>query len=187
MAATLMMGFSWDLFAQAGDPPKHESEMNLATGVLRSKDGVHWTAFGQVHAWTEKMAYYSANGLCEPSLAQLANGDILMLVRSSTMFHYESRSHDGGLSWDPPTPSKVLGFNSPASLWRLDQKPDEIIVVFDNSPINRWPLSVALSSDGGVNWTKARDIAAPDGLVVSYPNITQTLDGTIVVVWQQEV
>jgi len=187
MDGTLMMGFSWDLWAQAGNPPKHESEMNLATSVLRSQDGVHWTAFGELTAWTEKMAYYSTNGLCEPTLVQLANGDILMLMRSGTAFHYESRSHDGGLTWDPPKPSKVLGFNSPASLWRLEQKPEEIIVVFDNSPINRWPLSVALSSDGGVNWTKARDIAAPDGLVVSYPNITQTLDGTIVVVWQQEV
>jgi len=64
--------------------------------------------------------------------------------------------------------------NSPASLWRLAQHPDEIIVVFDNSPINRWSLSVSLSKDGGANWTKTRDIAAPDGLVVSYPNITQT-------------
>jgi hypothetical protein len=187
MDGTLMMGFSWDLWAQAGKPARHESEMNLATGVLRSTDGVHWTAFGELHVWTEKMAYYSVNGLCEPSLVQLANGDILMLMRAGTMFHWESRSHDGGLTWDPPKPSKVLGFNNPASLWRLDEKPDEIIVVFNNSPINRWPLSVALSRDGGVNWTKSRDIAAPDGLEVSYPNITQAPDGTIVVVWQQKV
>ena len=187
MGGTLAMGFSWDLWAQNDNPARTEGEMNLASGVLLSKDGVHWTPYGQIHAWLEKITSFSTNGLCEPALVQLANGDLLMILRTGTMFHYESRSHDGGLSWDPPRPSKVIGHNNPASLWRLEQKPEEIIVAFNNSPINRWPLSVAISADGGSSWSKPRDIAAGNGLDVSYPSITQAQDGTFVAVWQLEL
>jgi hypothetical protein len=161
--------------------------MNLASGVLLSKDGVHWTPYGQIHAWLEKITSFSTNGLCEPALVQLAHGDLLMIMRTGTMFHYESRSHDGGLSWDAPRPSSVIGHNNPVSLWRLEQKPEEIIVAFNNSPLNRWPLSVAISADGGVNWSKPRDIATTNGLDVSYPGITQAQDGTFVAVWQLEL
>jgi hypothetical protein len=187
MDGTLAMGFSWDLWAQNDNPARTEGEMNLASGVLLSKDGVHWTPYGQIHAWLEKITSFSTNGLCEPALVQLANGDLLMIMRTGTMFHYESRSHDGGLSWDPPRPSTVIGHNNPVSLWRLEQKPEEIIVAFNNSPLNRWPLSVAISADGGVNWSKPRDIATTNGLDVSYPNITQAQDGTFVAVWQLEL
>jgi len=184
---TLAMGFSWDLWAQNDDPARTEGEMNLASGVLRSKDGIHWTPFGQVHAWLQKITSFSTNGLGEPALVQLANGDLLMILRTGTSFHYESRSHDGGLTWDPPRPSTVIGHNNPVSLWRLEQTPDEIIVAFNNSPINRWPLSVAISADGGLHWSKPRDIATTNGLDVSYPSITQAKDGTFVAVWQLEL
>ena len=187
MDGTLAMGFSWDLWAQNDDPARTEGEMNLASGILRSKDGIHWTPFGQIHAWLEKITSFSTNGLGEPALVQLANGDLLMIMRAGTAFHYESRSHDGGQTWDPPQPSSVIGHNDPVSLWRLEQHPEEIIVAFNNSAINRWPLSVAISADGGVHWSKPRDIATTDRLDVSYPSITQAQDGTFVAVWQLEL
>lgn len=187
MDGTLAMGFSWDLWAQRGTPAKSESEMNLASGVLLSKDGIHWTPFGQLHVWLQKVTPYSTNGLAEPALVQLANGDLLMIMRTGTMFHWESRSHDGGLTWDPPRQSTVIGHNDPVSVWRLEQEPSEIAVAFDNSPIDRWPLSVAISADGGLHWSKPRNVATTNGLDVSYPSMTQAKDGTIVVVWQLEL
>jgi hypothetical protein len=187
MDGTLAMGFSWDLWAQNDMPASSEGEMNLASGVLLSKDGIHWTPFGQIYAWLQKITPFSTNGLSEPALVQLANGDLLMIMRTGTTFHWESRSHDGGLSWDPPRPSTVIGHNNPVSLWRLDQKPEEIIVVFNNSPIHRWPLSVGISADGGIRWSKPRDIAVTNNLDVSYPGITQAQDGTFVAVWQLEL
>ena len=187
MDGTLAMGFSWDLWAQNGDPARTEGEMNLASGILRSTDGVHWTPFGQIHAWLQKITSFSTNGLGEPALVQLANGELLMIMRTGTAFHYESRSHDGGLTWDPPRPSTVIGHNNPVSIWKLEQNPEEIIVAFNNSAINRWPLSVAISADGGVRWSRARDIAVSGKLDVSYPSITQARDGTFVAVWQLEL
>jgi hypothetical protein len=187
MDGTLAMGFSWDLWAQRDTPAKSESEMNLASGVLLSKDGIHWTPYGQLHVWLQKVTPYSTNGLAEPALVQLANGDLLMIMRTGTMFHWESRSHDGGLTWDPPRESTVIGHNDPVSVWRLEQAPSEIAVAFNNSPIDRWPLSVAISADGGLPWSTSRDVATTNRLDVSYPSMTQAKDGAIVVLWQLEL
>src|SRR5262249_43923784 len=121
------------------------------------------------------------------ALVELQNGHLLMILRTATSHHYESRSRDGGLTWDPPRPSLLAGHNTPSALWRLDQNPREIIAIWNNSPLNRYPLSVAISSDGGRNWSKPRDVAISDGPQVSYPGITQAKDGTIVAVWQQQL
>lgn len=183
---TLLMGYSWDLWAEKGTPARTEGEMNIASGVLRSNDGVHWTPFGELHVWIPKMTPYSTNGLDEPSLVELADGEILMVMRNGSSRHYESRSRDGGLTWAPPRPSSLTGHNTPSGLWRLDRS-KEIIAIWNNSPVYRRPLSVAISSDGGRTWSIPRNVAESDGPQVSYPSITQAADGTIVALWQQQL
>ena len=61
----------------------------------------------------------------------------------------------------------------------------EIIVVWNSSPLTRYPLSTAISADGGKTWSKPRIVAQTEALQVSYPGITQASDGTFVAVWQQ--
>ena len=184
---TLAMPFSWDLWAEKGIPARTEGEMNLASGVLLSRDGVHWTPFGAIHMWAEKRTPFSTGGVCEPALVEFSNGELLMILRTGTAFHYESRSRDGGLTWDAPRPSALVGHNTPSALWRLDQKPGEIIAIWNRSPINRYPLSVAISADGGRTWSVPRDVATSDGPQVSYPGITQVPDGSFVAVWQRQL
>jgi predicted neuraminidase len=180
------MGISWDLWAEQGMAARTEGEMNLSSGVLLSRDGVHWTLHGNIHTFVEKITPFSTNGLCEPSLVQLPDGEILMLLRSGSSKHWESRSRDNGLTWSPPKPSALPGHNTPAALWRVEQNPKEIVVVWNNAPLNRFPLSVAISGDAGHSWSNQRILADP-GLDVSYPGITQTTDGTFVAVWQQKL
>ena len=185
---TLMMGIAWDKWPEMGMAAKTEGEMDLTTGVLLSKDGLHWTLHGAIHASiADKVLPYSTGGLCEPSLVELANGQVLMLLRSGSTHHYESRSDDGGVTWSAPAPSSLPGDNTPSALWRLDQNPKEIVVVWNNCPMARYPLSVALSGDGGVTWSNPRALAETDGLQVSYPGITQAADGPLVAVWQQQI
>ena len=69
--------------------------------------------------------------------------------------------------------------------WSLSQKPKEIVVIWNNSPRERRPLSVVISSTGGRSWSKPRDVSPPDGPVASYPGIAQDRDGNFVAVWQQ--
>ncbi|MBK9167528.1 MAG: exo-alpha-sialidase [Bryobacterales bacterium] len=181
---TYCMGISWDLWPEKGMRARTEGEMNLASGVLRSTNGVEWTLHGNIHVYLEKLTPFSTNGLAEPSLVELEDGEILMYLRSGGSRHYESRSRDGGLTWSAPVPSPLVGHNTPTALWRLQQNPKEIVAVWNSSVLQRFPLSVAVSSDGGRTWSKQRHLANP-GLQASYPGLTQAVDGTIVAVWQQ--
>lgn len=185
---TLAMPFSWDLWAEAGTPARTEGEMDLKSGVLLSKDGgLTWTPHGELHIFERKVQPGATWGLDEPALVELANGELYMLLRTGTEWLYESRSMDGGRTWTPPTRSSLLGHNAPAALWRLDRKPEEIIVIWNNSPRHRYPLAVAISADGGRSWSRPKIVASSNGPQVSYPGITQASDGTFVAVWQQQL
>jgi sialidase-1 len=183
---TLAMPFAWDLWAQAGTPASTEGEMDLKSGVLISEDrGLTWHPRGDLHIFEPKTRPYGTGGLCEPALAELENGDLYMLMRTVKSWLYEARSRDRGHTWTKPRPSRLAGFNTPMALWRLDRHPKEIIVIWDNSPVERYPLCVAISADGGKNWSPPREVARDAGFEVSYPGITQAADGTFVAVWQQ--
>lgn len=182
---TYLFGIAWDKWPELGMRARTEGEMDLTTGVMLSKDGTHWTLSGALHTFVEKVTPGGTNGLCEPSLVELEDGEVLMLLRSGASHHYESRSRDSGITWSEPKPSSLSGHNTPTALWRLQQNPKEIIAVWNNSPLTRYPLSTAISSDGGRTWSAPRILAATDGLQVSYPGITQAADGTFVAVWQQ--
>jgi hypothetical protein len=93
---------------------------------------------------------------------------------------------DGGKTWDPPKPSPLVAHNTPVALWRLDNSP-EIVAVWNNSPRSRWPLTVALSKDEGRTWTQPRELANTPGFQTSYPSMTQSKEGNLVVVWQQQL
>ncbi len=181
---TYAMGISWDLWAEKNMNARTEGEMDLASGLLLSLDGDNWTLHGELHApMHDKVRPGFTNGLAEPSIVQLDNGEILMVLRHGSTHHYEARSKDGGLTWSKPKPSSLTGSNTPTALWRLEGQ-NEIVAVWNSNPLQRWPLVTALSKDGGRTWSKPR-ILSNKGLQASYPGLTQLADGTIVAVWQE--
>ncbi len=183
---TLAMPFSWDLWAQAGTPARTEGEMDLKSGVLVSRDhGLTWEPRGDLHIFEPKTRPYGTGGLCEPALVELESGDLYMLFRTGTSWIYEARSRDQGRTWSTPKPSRLRGFNAPMALWRVDQNPKEVMVLYDDSPVDRFPLCVAITGDGGKTWSRPKDVAGITGTEVSYPGLTQAADGTFVAVWQQ--
>ncbi|MDW8355086.1 MAG: sialidase family protein [Bryobacterales bacterium] len=182
---TYAMGISWDLWAEKGMAARTEGEMVLASGLLKSRDGRTWTLHGHLTALVEKVTPGSINGLAEPSIVELAPGEILMILRSGGSRHWESRSTDYGVTWSEPRPSALIGHNTPTALWRLEEAPSELVAVWNNSPIHRFPLTAALSADGGRTFTRPKILANPIGYQVSYPGLTQAADRTIVAVWQQ--
>jgi predicted neuraminidase len=127
----------------------------------------------------------AVGGVCEPALVEIADGDLFMLMRTGTSWIYEARSRDGGRTWSGPRRSPLAGHNAPMALWRLDENPKEVIVIWNNSPVDRYPLCVAISKDGCRSWSTPKDVAGVTGADVSYPGITQAADGTFVAVWQQ--
>lgn len=175
---TLVWPYYWEKRIEAGEEPI-ESDMTAAAGVMRSTDGGEtWTAGGdtQLDGTAE-----------EPSVVELSNGDLYMLVRTRKGCQYEARSHDKGLSWSPLAPSALVSPNAPAALYRLSWQPSKVIVVWNNTDrpfAHRYPLDVAISDDDCRTWSHSMTISSP-GCQVSYPGITVADDGHIVVVYQQ--
>lgn len=187
---TLVMPASYDIWAQldSNTPAKTEGEMDLKAGVMLSKDGISWTPHIDLHILVPKVTPFSTGGVVEPAIVELADGSLYMLMRTGTTKLYESRSKDGGKTWDNPTPSGLTAHNTPASLWRDDKNPNEIIAIWNNSPRNRYPLSVAISKDGGRNWSLPKNVAeSKDNLQVAYPGITQDKEGNFVATWQEQL
>ncbi len=179
------MGWSWDVPAEAGKPVTDEGAMHLRAGVLISEDrGRTWTPGEDVDLPDQAM------GADEPAIVRLSNADLLMIVRTTTR-PYETLSHDGGRTWEPLKPGPFHGFNSPAALLRL--RDGAIVRAWDNSPTNRFPLVVALSTDDGQTWTPPRTVTEPtvdaEGALsyatACYPSLAEAADGTILLAWWQ--
>lgn len=111
---------------------------------------------------------YNGNnyGAIEPTILELADGRVWMLLRTQTGLLYESYSNDGA-EWAPAQPSRFRSSTSPAALERL---PDGRIVLFWNHcemPLKfqgagvyggRDALHAAISADEGRTWTGYREV-----------------------------
>ncbi len=145
--------------------------------------------------------YNGANyGACEPTLIELKDGRVWMLMRTQDGFLYESFSSDG-VNWSPAQRSRFYSSNSPAFPIRL---PDGRIVLFWNNAENcprvgkdgvysgRDALHAAISSDEGKTWSGFREVyrdATRNGSPpkdgdrgTAYPHATVTKSGEILLV-----
>jgi Neuraminidase (sialidase) len=111
-----------------------------------------------------------------------------MLARTGTQNLWQSRSRDGGLTWDMPGPSPLTSHNCPAALLRLAGE-EAVVAVCNAHPQRRLNLAFAVSEDGCRTWTPPRRIGpvgqVSDQAEASYPNACQLPDGSLVVVFGQ--
>jgi len=153
------------------------------TSVMRSTDnGETWVKGGDVPFASE---------FDEVAIIELTNGDLYAIGRTHLGAHYQSWSKDKGNSWSEPTPTPLatLSHGNPCMLYRLSFEPNKVVVAWDNAPPERrfprrYPLDVAISYDDCKTWAHSRTISNP-GTQVSYPGITISKDGLIIVVYQQ--
>ena len=75
------------------------------------------------------------HGGSEPYVAEMAENEMMMLIRTPMDSFYKAYSHDGGQTWTDPEPSTFYGSNTTAFMLRLS---DGRIVTFWN---NTKPLS----------------------------------------------
>lgn len=118
----------------------------------------------------------------EPTVAELGDGRLYMLIRTAHDQFWESWSHDGGESWDTPAPSRFWGtittpllhrlsdgrllavWNSTTPLPEVDHatqdglSDDERAGVWEDVFTNRDALHAAISADDGANWRGFREL-----------------------------
>lgn len=162
--------------------PVYESPANSG-GVLRSADeGKTWQFIGGIS---------SPAGGGEPTIAETPSDGILMMLRTTGGFLWQTRSRDRGMTWDTPTPTSLRAATSSHHLLRL--RDGRLALTHNESPANfRTNLTLRLSADGGHTWQaplKLADAVAPVAgeaawaREVSYPSATELPDGRLVVVW----
>src|SRR5262245_46817996 len=100
----------------------------FATSVLYSDDdGSTWKRSGST---LEAGGGGFESGANEPTVVELADGRLWMLIRAQTGFQWESFSTDRGVSWSKAAPSAIPSSNAPATMLRL--KTGEIAIAWNN-------------------------------------------------------
>lgn len=92
--------------------------------ALSDDDGHTWrirvieTIAPYAITWPDKGVRWQ-NRVTEPTVVELSDGTLWMLLRTSTNHHYEAFSTDGGDTWSVPTPSRFYATITMPTLHRL--------------------------------------------------------------------
>ena len=144
------------------------------------------------------------DGALEPTLVELEDGRLWMLIRTSWDRFWEAYSEDQGLSWRVITPSNIDASTSPGRLARLASRRLVLLwnrlypegqTSFPRRPIDqhrfgaqlsdtpaiwhREELSIALSVDDGTSWSDPIVIARQRGAAISYPYLFEVEPGLL--------
>ncbi len=159
------------------------SDENHSIGTYLSDDGGH--------TWRPSVnkICLPMRGAMEPSIAQRADGSLLMSMRTQLGAVFLSESGDEGERWSR---AWATGLRSPESCTCLRRRPDsnDLILFWNDSEYIhdhhhlgiRSPLSAAISRDGGHSWIKIGDIDAGDCMLTNL-GCTFLSSGTAIVTY----
>lgn len=113
------------------------------------------------------------HGAVEPTVIELNDGRLWMLVRTPHDVHYESFSDDGGLTWSEARPSQFYGTITMPTLGRMSDgrmllfwcnttplpELPTATGVWDDVFTNRDVTHVAISEDDGATWIGFRELS----------------------------
>src|SRR6185295_11138474 len=112
----------------------------------------------------------SRTGLQEPGIVELQDGRLMMFARTDLGCQYRSFSKDGGVTWTAPEESDIKSPVSPASIARIPDSGDLLLVWNDHDNVDdahkgkRTPFTVAVSKDNGKTWEHKKTLDDdPDG------------------------
>ena len=114
-------------------------------------------------------------GAQEPGVVELKDGRVMLWIRNSTGKVYRCYSRDQGESWSTPEPMDVVAPVSPQSMKRIPSTGD-LLMVWNNSPKERFPLTVAISKDEGNTWQHVRNLDEDAAHTYAYTSITFVKD-----------
>ncbi len=164
----------------------HEDGRSLVTVVFSDDEARTWRRSSSVLGVGGKGM---ESGALEPSVIELPDGRIWMLLRAQTGFQWESFSNDKGETWTTPQPSRIPSSNSPAVLTKLAG--GTILLTWNNcvTGVYARPSLMMAATHDGKTFYGFREIAHTGYPMVStanqwgamYPFLTEAPDGKILV------
>jgi len=134
-------------------------------------DGYTWQAGEHVLDPGLTEAQKRGQNVNEPSIAELADGRLLMTMRSIAGGQFFSYSDDWGKTWTKPELSPLVGTCSPAAIKRIPST-DDVLAIFTYGFNGRTPLTSAISSDGGKTWKNLKLVEQSEYHGYCYTSIT---------------
>lgn len=112
------------------------------------------------------------HGAVEPTIVELKDGTLWMIMRTSLDYHYQSFSKDGGLTWSQASPSPFYGTITMPTIGRLSDgsllmlwcnttpmpEVGNTDGVWDDVFTNRDVTHAAISKDEGKTWIGFREL-----------------------------
>lgn len=118
---------------------------------ISGDDGHHWQKMGPLELPDRKF------GVIEPALFFDTQGNLRMLCRDrahrigETGYLWMAISGDGGFHWSGMTQTSLP--NPDSAIDVVDLGSGKLILVYNHSHTNRYPLHLAVSLDGGNTWS----------------------------------
>lgn len=141
----------------------------------------------QTKKWTASGIIRSPKGNIQPSVVQLSSNRLLAYCRrgggygpGTEGFIVRSESNDGGHTWSLGADSKFPNPNAAIDFVKLAS--GHLLLVYNDSPLERTPLTVSISTDADKSYPFRRDIGTGDH-DYGYPYAIQARDGKIHVVY----
>lgn len=155
----------------------HRTDRSGAFVYYSDDDGLSWKISEKVNApLHNKGGFHQGirwnHGAVEPTIVELKDGRLWMLMRTSLDYHYQSYSSDGGETWSEPSPSPFYGTITMPTLFRM--RDGRLLFfwcnttplpelptangIWDDVFTNRDAVHVAVSDDDGLSWKGFREI-----------------------------
>jgi hypothetical protein len=165
--------------------PTHHLKFPHKSGVLLSSDNGR--------TWVRGPEIVTPNnvGAAEPSVAELPDGELVMVLRTTDGSLWLVRSNDHGRTWLPPERQELPAATSSANL--LCTTTGKLVLTHNpTKPPLRTQLTLRVSSDGGRTWSAPLNIAevqpptdseSLSSRQVCYPSVCELSDGMLLVAW----
>jgi sialidase-1 len=180
----LMKDPAWQgMFASSGTHFELRRGRLLVPVVVRDAAGVvaSRNAYSDDAGRTWKVGASIAPGTDESKAVELADGAVLQNMRNGRT-RAIARSHDGGVTFDPPAHDEALIDSScNAGLARYRRGRRDVLVFTNAAAAQRRNLTVKLSRDGGRTWPLARVLHAGPA---AYSTVIPLRDGTLAVLYE---